>query len=307
MSSPTDYLHPRYWLTWLGFGLLRLISLLPLPAIALMADALGSLMFRVMKSRRNIALKNVVVAYPEISNREREAIVKRCFQLIAFTTIGIGVNWWAPESRLRRLVTFDGKHHYDAAVEEGRNIILLAPHAIALEMAGLVMSTERPMITMYQHTRKLLLNDMVKAKRGRFKGLLVERKEPLRNLVKLIRAGNPFYYLPDQDAGDKGVFVPFFGIEASTYPMLSKFAKLSGAVVLPCFTYIRPKGQGWHVIVGPALEHFPGDSDEDDARRMNETIESMINVGPEQYFWVHKRYKTRPDGDTDFYADDVYR
>jgi len=303
MFNPTDYLHPRYWLSWLGFGFLRAISWLPLPVIAVLAKALGSLVFHLMGSRRNVALQNIAVAFPERSESEQRAIAKKSFQLVAHTALTIGINWWASPERLKRLVTFEGKEHYDREVEAGNNVILLAPHAAALEMAGLVMSLERPMITMYQHTRKPLLNEIVKHKRGRFKGLLVERKEPLRNLLKLIRAGNPFYYLPDQDASDKGVFVPFFGKDASTYPMLSKFAKLGKAKVIPCFTHILPNGKGWHVIVGEPLENFPSESDSDveDARRMNEAIESMIRVAPEQYFWVHKRYKTRPEGEAPFY------
>ncbi len=237
-----------------------------------------------------------------MSHDQVHATARRSFQLVAITTLSMGLNWWASPKRLERLVSFEGKAHYDEAIAQGQNIILLAPHAIALEMAGLILSRERPMITMYQLTRKKLLNDIVKNKRGRFGGILVERREPLRNLLKLIRAGNPFYYLPDQDAGDKGIFVPFFGIEASTYSMLPKFAQLGNAVVLPCFTHILPKGRGWHVVIGEPLKHFPSGDEYQDTKRMNEVIESMIRPEPEQYFWVHKRFKTRPEGADKFYS-----
>lgn len=301
MFTPGNYLHPRYWLSWLGFGLLRLISLLPLPAIALLGSWLGSLVFYVFKSRRLIALQNLGVCFPELSEQQRHATAKRCFQLIAITTLSMGVNWWASPSRLQGLVSYEGKSHYDEAVAQGRNIILLAPHAIALEMGALLLSRERSMITMYQNTRKKLLNDIVKDRRGRFGGILVERREPLRALLKLIRAGNPFYYLPDQDAGDKGVFVPFFGTDASTYPMLSKFAKVGDALVLPIYTHILPRGAGWKVVIGKPLQHYPSGDDLADTRRMNEEIEAMVRTAPEQYFWVHKRFKTRPPGDSAFY------
>lgn len=301
MFKPSDFLHPRYWLSWLGFGFLRVVSWLPLPVIAFIGTGFGSLMFLLMGKRRRITEQNLAACFPELSSDEVSAKAKRCFQLIATTTLNMGLNWWASPERLERLVSFEGKSHYDDALAQGRNIVLLAPHAIALEMGGLVLSRERSMITMYQHTRKKLLNDIVKDRRGRFGGVLVERREPLRTLLKLIRAGNPFYYLPDQDAGDKGVFVPFFGVEASTFPMLSKFSKLGKAVVLPCFTHILPNGKGWHVIIGPPLENFPSDNEEQDTRYMNEVIESMISPAPEQYFWVHKRFKTRPPGISSFY------
>lgn len=301
MFAPSNYLHPRYWPSWFGFGLLRLVSLLPLPVIALLGSALGTLVFHLMKSRRKIAVQNLVACFPEVEEAQHQHTAKRCFQLIAITTLNMGVNWWASPQRLERLVRFEGKEHYDQAIADGRNIILLAPHAIALEMAGLMLSRERSMITMYQATRKPLLNEIVKDRRGRFGGILVERRAPLRNLLRLIRQGNPFYYLPDQDAGDKGVFVPFFGVEASTFPVLSKFAKVSDAVVLPCFTHILPNGAGWHVIIGEPLSHFPGEDELEDARRMNEAVEKMVRRAPEQYFWVHKRFKTRPSGEQDFY------
>lgn len=301
MFTPSDYLHPRYWLSWFGFGLLRLVSWLPLPVIAVCGSALGTLVFSLMKSRRSIAIQNLAACFPEMDSAHHHQTAKRCFQLIATTTLNMGVNWWASPERLERLVSFEGKEHYDKAIADGRNIILLAPHAIALEMAGLMLSRERSMITMYQATRKPFLNEIVKDRRGRFGGILVERRAPLRSLLRLIKAGNPFYYLPDQDAGDKGVFVPFFGIEASTFPVLSKFAKIGDAVVLPCFTHILPQGRGWHVIIGESLDNFPGQSEIDDARRMNEAVEQMVRRAPEQYFWVHKRFKTRPAGEQSFY------
>lgn len=301
MFTPSDYFHPRYWLSWFGFGFLRLISLLPLPVIAMLGSSLGAIVFQLMRSRRTIAIANLAACFPEQSSRQHRATAKRCFQLIGTTTLSMGVNWWASPKRLNRLVSYEGKNHYEDALAQGRNIILLAPHAIALEMGALLLSTERPMITMYQHTRKKLLNDFVKAKRGRFEGVLVERREPLRGLLKLIRAGNPFYYLPDQDAGDKGIFVPFFGTEASTFSMLSKFAKVGNAVVLPVYTHILPKGAGWHVVIGEALENYPSGDEFDDTARMNQVIESMVSSAPEQYFWVHKRFKTRPAGADRFY------
>jgi len=301
MFTPCNYLHPRYWLSWFGFGVLRLISWLPLPAIAALGAMLGTLIFLLMTSRRNIAVRNIAACFPEMSSAQHNATAKRCFQLVAITTLSMGINWWARPNRIERLVSFEGKQHYDEALAEKRNIILLAPHAIALEMGGLLLSRERPMITMYQHTRKKLLNDIVKDRRGRFGGILVERREPLRSLLKLIRGGNPFYYLPDQDAGDKGVFVPFFGNDASTFPMLSKFAKVGNAVVLPIYTHILPNGKGWRVVIGKALEQFPSDDETRDTRRMNAEIEAMIRTAPEQYFWVHKRFKTQPPGVDDFY------
>lgn len=284
--------------------MLRLVSWLPLPVIAVLGYVLGTGMFYVVKSRRNIALRNVAVCFPDMNSAQRQQTVKRCFQLIGTSYLYVGVHWWASYERLDRLLTYEGKAHYDKAIADGSNIILLAPHAIGLEVAGLMLSRERSMMSMYQEARrKPLLNEMVKNGRERFGGLLIERRAPLRSLLKLIRAGKPFYYLPDQDARAEGVFVPFFGTQASTFPVLSKFAKIGNAVVIPCYTHILPRGRGWRVIIGEPLANFPGKNEHEDALRMNQAIEEMIRREPAQYYWLHKRFKTRPDGAKDFYGD----
>ena len=157
------------------------------------------------------------------------------------------------------------------------------------------------MATMYQYSKNTLIDEVVKRGRLRFGGALVERKEPLRRLLKLIRSGHPFIYLPDQDAGRKGIFVPFFGQAASTIPMLGKFAGLTNSVVIPCRTEIKPWGKGYHVVFGAPLEDFPLNDEVKDTTKMNQSIEEMIRQCPEQYFWAHKRFKTRPEGAPKFY------
>ncbi len=301
MATGTHYFTPGNWPSLLGIGLIRLLSWLPLPVIAFLGKVVGSLLFYSMRSRREIAITNISLCFPDQDAAYARATALRCFQLIAQTTLGIGVNWWASPDRLQRLVQFEGKEHFELALQQKRNIILLAPHAIALEIAGLLLSLERPMITMYQKTRRPFFNDYVRNKRGRFGGLLFERRAPMRKLLKLIRQGNPFYYLPDQDAGDKGLFVPFFNTPAATYPVLSKFADMSDALVLPCYTHILPSGKGWRVVIKPPLQQFPTGDELVDTARMNAEVEAMIRTGPEQYFWVHKRFKTRPDAEPSVY------
>jgi len=157
------------------------------------------------------------------------------------------------------------------------------------------------MITMYQYSKNKLMNEVVKDRRSRFDGALVERKEPMRNLIRLIRKGYPFYYLPDQDAGRKGVFVPFFHTQAATFSVLGKFSAMTNAVVIPCQNKIKPWGMGYEATLGKPLENFPIGDDVLDTTTMNKAVEMMIREMPEQYFWVHKRFKTRPEGEPKFY------
>ena len=295
------FLHPRFWPTWLGLGLLRLFALLPLPVLAGIGNCIGELSYHLFKSRRRITQKNLQSCFPDWPVQKTEQVSRQCFRFIGQSIFFSGFGWWASPQKLNQKVNIINREHYDQALTEGRNIILLAPHFCALELAGIVLSQERPMISMYQHTKNRLVDRYVKLGRGRFDGILVERKEPLRNLIRLIRKGYPFYYLPDQDARDKGVFAPFFGIQASTIPVLGKFTAMSKSVVIPCATKILPNGKGFEVYLGRPLDNFPTGDDVVDTTIMNQAIEQMVEPMPEQYFWVHKRFKTRPEGEAAFY------
>lgn len=280
---------------------MRLLAFCPLPVLSVLGNAIGELSYHLYSSRREIAKKNLESCFPNWSENRVDAVNRKCFRLIGQSIFFSGFGWWKSTGTFNKKVTVINREHYDAALEKGKNIILLAPHFCALEIAGLVLSQERPMITMYQHTKNRLVDRVVKRGRGRFDGILVERKEPLRNLIRLIRKGYPFYYLPDQDAREKGVFVPFFGVQASTIPTLGKFASISKAVVIPCSTRILDKGKGFEVYLGSPIENYPTGDDMKDTALMNQTIEKMVEVMPEQYFWVHKRFKTRPEGEPPFY------
>jgi len=204
------------------------------------------------------------------------------------------MHFWISTKRFNRRVDIIGREHYDVALDSGRNIIILAPHFCALDVAGYSLSQERPMLTMYQYAKNGLIDEVVKRGRCRFGGELIERKASMRHLIRAIRKGHPFYYLPDQDAGRKGIFVPFFHEHAATFSMLGKFAEMTNALVVPCRTRTKPWGMGYEVVLSPPLENFPSGDEQQDTVRMNQEIEKLIRPAPEQYFWVHKRFKTRP-------------
>lgn len=290
----TQFLGPRYWPTWLGLGLMRAISFLPLPVIAVLGQSLGFAFYWIIGSRRRIGFKNIQVCFPELSEQECRRINRRHFCLVGQSLFTTPMHWWISKARFNRLVSIKGREHYDEALASGRNIIILAPHFISLDVAGYCLAQERPTLTMYQYAKNGLVDEIVKRGRLRYGGELVERKAPMRNLIRAIRKGHPFYYLPDQDAGRKGVFVPFFHESASTYSMLGKFAEMTNALVVPCRTRIKHWGQGYEVSLGKPLENFPLGDEIEDTARMNEEVANLIRPHPEQYFWVHKRFKTRP-------------
>lgn len=299
-STPlSSFLSPKYWPTWFALGFLRIVSFLPLPIIAVLGQFVGLLFYILGFTRRRIALRNISVCFPELPAHEWRKINRQHYQVLGQSLFSVPMNWWISKKRFNRLVTVHGREGYDEALASGRNIIILAPHFAAIDVAGLALAQERPMLSMYQYAKNGLVDEVVKRGRLRFGGELVERKAPMRNLIRAIRKGRPFYYLPDQDAGKKGLFVPFFHEMASTYSVLGKFAEMTNALVIPCQTRIRPWGQGYDVFLSPALDNFPTGDDLQDTTRMNQEVANLIRPNPEQYFWVHKRFKTRPPEDAE--------
>lgn len=298
-TSLTSFLNPRYWPTWLGLGFFRLLSVLPLPIVAILGQGIGLVFYALGASRRRIAFRNISACFPEFSAAECQLINRRHYQMAGQALLATPMNWWISQKRYNKLVTVHGRDDYDSALSSGRNIILLAPHFAAIEVPGHILAQERPMLSMYQYAKNGLIDELVRRGRTRFGGVMVERKAPMRNLIRAIRQGHPFYYLPDQDAGSKGVFVPFFHELASTYSMLGKFAEMTDALVIPCRTRIRPWGRGYDIFLNPALENFPSGDEFVDTARMNEEVANLIRPNPEQYFWVHKRFKTRPPEEVD--------
>ena len=275
-------------------AIVKLITMLPVPVLAAMGHGLGMTAYYLGASRRKIALKNIRTCFPEWTDEECERVNKEHFGYVGKSVFMVPFNMWASERRLKKILHVTDRHHYDKALNEGRNIIILAPHFVGLDAGGLAVSIERDAITMYQYAKNTLMDEIIKRGRSRFGGLLIERKDPLRKTIKAIRTGMPFYYLPDQDAGRKGVFVPFFGTQASTVPMLGKFAKMSDAVVIPIRANMLRMGKGYEVSFGEPLKDFPTGDDIADTTTMNRAVEDLIRTMPEQYFWVHKRFKTRP-------------
>ena len=296
-----QFITPKYWLTWLGLAVLRLFSFLPLPILAGFGYVLGTAFYIFVPSRRNIGYRNISACFPNLTQQERQRINRRHFQNAGQLVFTSSMNWWISKSRFNNMVEVMGREHYDKALRAGKPIILLAPHFVSLEVAGLVLNQERPMMTMYQYSKNSLMDEVSLRGRSRYGGMLVERKASMRKLLRLMREGYPFYYLPDQDAGKKGIFVPFFYEPASTIPMLGKFASLTDAVVIPCANFIKPFGRGYQVVLGAPLDKFPVGDEYADTAKMNQVVAAMVSENPEQYFWAHKRFKTRTKGAPKFY------
>jgi KDO2-lipid IV(A) lauroyltransferase len=223
------------------------------------------------------------------------------FQAFGRSALEHGILWWSSKARVQRLVRIEGIEHW-RAVADGP-VIWLAPHFIGMDMGGIRISSEWRGISVYSRQKDPAFDEILYHGRTRFvMPELYSRQEGVRSVIKALRRGLPFYYLPDMDFGSRdSIFVPFFGVPAATVTGLSRIARLSGAVVVPTVTRQLPGAAGYVLTFYPVWRDFPTDDVERDTRRMNAFIEERVLEMPEQYYWLHKRFKTRPPGDAKYY------
>lgn len=280
-------------------GLLWCLHWLPLPALRALGWALGRLLHIFGRERRRVAMTNLRLCFPEFSESEREDLARRHFIAFARAFLDRSLGWWASPRRLKRLFRLSGGEHLQDP--EGRPIIILAPHFVGLDAGGTLMTLATPLVSVYSNQKNPVFNRVLLNGRLRFnQPLLLSRQDGMRKVVRALKDGYPFYYLPDMDFGRKeSIFVPFFGVPAATITGVSRLARLTGARVVPCIT--EQVEDGYEVKLLPAWENYPGESVEADTERMNRFIESQVLRMPEQYFWLHKRFKTRPPGEQRYY------
>lgn len=289
------YFASRYWGTWLGIILLRLLAFLPLPVSRSIGTLLGLLMFVLNAKRRRIARVNLRLCFPEKPEPERARILRRHFIVYGQSFTDLPHLAWNSRARLRGMTRFHGLEHYRKQVEHGKNIILLVPHVAGMNFGGTVLSAEHPTFAMFKPPRNAVVNWFLNRGRMRFGAELLARQQGLRPVVHALKHGQTFYYLPDEDFGPRhSVFAPFFGVPTATLPTLGRLARMTDAVVIPCFMRLLTFGRGYEVVLYPPLERFPTGNEIEDAAYMNRAMEEGIRTMPEQYLWTFKLFKTRP-------------
>lgn len=282
-------------LSRLSLLLMWLLHWLPLRLQAACGNLFGSLFYRFGRHRRHIAEVNLGLCFPGLTATEKSALARRHFTAFGRSFLERGLLWWASPERIRSLVRVEGMEYLAAAND--RPIILLAPHFVGLDMGWTRLTLECDMVSIYASQNNEAFNAALYDGRLRFGASeLLSRQEGTRRAIKAMKAGKPFYYLPDMDYGRRDtIFVPFFGVPAATITGLSRLVRMTGAAVLPVIT--RMEDDGYVVNIGAPWEDFPGESIEADTQRMNAFIEAEILKMPEQYFWLHRRFKTRPPGE----------
>lgn len=287
---------------YLGIFIFWLLHFLPLPLLALVGQGLGMLFYALGRERRKVARTNLRLCFPELDDAARERMLRQHFRAFGRSIVERGISWWSRGERIRRLFRVEGLEHMQAL--QGKPVIMLAPHFVGLDIGGSRVALDFHAASMYSKQKNPVLDRLLLHGRQRFNApYLFSRQDNVRQVVKVMRRGIPFYYLPDMDFGPRdSIFVPFFGVPAATITGVSRLAQLSGAVVVPVVTRQRSWGRGYVLTYYPAWENFPTQDVAADTRRVNAFIEDRVREMPEQYYWLHKRFKTRPEGTAKLYT-----
>jgi KDO2-lipid IV(A) lauroyltransferase len=298
---PASLFSPRHWPSWIGLGIVRLIAKLPYRALIALGRGLGVLTARLPGARRRVAQRNLAVCFPDMPDAERVWLLQRNLADLGLMLVEFAFAWFGSDRAIARVpCRIEGLEYLERCRAQGRGVLLVGAHFSHLELCARLVSQRIRIAGMYRVMDDPVFERAVlHARLGYAEAMFT--KDELRASVKYLKRGGTLWYAPDQDMrGKDTVFAPFFGVAASTLTATHHLARLSGAAVIPFFHKREPHG-GYAIRLEAPLEDFPSADVTVDTARVNERIERMVREAPEQYLWVHKRFKTRPPGEAPLY------
>ena len=297
-EHPQPYLtSPRNWPSWLGVGVMKLVALLPYRALYALGRLLGMLTRQLPGERRRIARRNLEICFPELDDAGRDRLLRATLADLGMMLVEFAYAWMGSDRAVARVpCAIEGLEHLDACRRKGQGVLLVGAHFSHLELCARLVSQRLRIAGMYRVMDNPVFEAAVLRARLRYAEAMFTKDE-LRATVRYLKRGGALWYAPDQDMrGKDAVFVPFFGIDAATITATHHLARLSGAAVIPFFHKRLPNGEGYALRLEAPLENFPTGDVAADTARINAVIERMVREAPEQYLWVHKRFKSRPPG-----------
>lgn len=292
-----QFIGPRYWVVWLALGLMRLLSLIPVAWQWWLGRALGHLFAAVARYRSRIAQVNIRLCFPELSLQQQQTLLRNHFAALGIGLFETALAWWGPDARIEKLVHREGMVHLERALAQNKGVILLTAHFVHLELGARFIALQQPFHALYRPHRNPLFDAFIYRKRLHHAQLAPITRKDMRGLLRSLKNGHVVWYAPDQNYGPKhSVLAPFFNVSTQTITATSRLARLSGAPVVPYFVE-RLAGQvRYRLTVLPPLEDFPSANLTADAARINGLIEAWVRRAPEQYLWIHRRFKNGAAG-----------
>ncbi|AYC19561.1 Lipid A biosynthesis lauroyltransferase [Dickeya dianthicola] len=295
-------LHPRYWPIWSGIALLYLIVLLPYPLIYRIGTGLGKLSMRFLKHRVTIAHRNLQLCFPDMPAAERKQLVKKNFESVGMGVMETGMAWFWPDWRIERWFRVTGIEIMQPLREQKRGVLLIGLHFLTLELGARIFGLQNAGIGVYRPNDNKLIDWLQTWGRMRSNKSMLDRKD-LKGMIRALKQGEIIWYAPDHDYGPRSsVFVPLFAVKnAATTVGSYMLARAAKPAIVPFVPRRLPDGRGYELIIQPAQLHIPLESEEATAAWMNKLIEENILLAPDQYMWLHRRFKTRPAGEPSLY------
>lgn len=279
----------------LTIALFKLLAALPYGVTARLGDGIGKLLYHIPSRRRRIVLTNLKLCFPDMDEDTRQNLARNHFGHVLRSYLERGIQWFGSAERLGKLVELDTRIDLASCAEQPT--IFMGFHFVGIEAGCMFYSMRHPVASLYTRMSSPMLDEISRMQRGRFGAEMIPRSGSGKQVVRTLRAGCPVMLAADMDFGvTDSVFVPFFGVPACTLTSASRLASMTGARVVPFTTEVLPDYRGYRLRVFDALEGFPSGSVEEDSRRMNAFLETQIATMPEQYYWVHRRFKNRPAG-----------
>ncbi|QEZ92667.1 Kdo(2)-lipid IV(A) acyltransferase [Proteus sp. CD3] len=299
-----SFLQPKYWLTWFGIGLLYILVLLPYPVIYWLGTRLGRFSKVFLKKRVQIAERNLELCFPQMPKSEREALVNKNFESVGMGLFETGMAWFWPDWRIKRWFKVSGIEHIKKAKDSGQGILLIGIHFLTLELGARILGICNPGVGVYRPNDNPVMDWLQTWGRLRSNKFMIDRKD-VKGMIRSLKAGEIIWYAPDHDYGPrKSVFVPLFAVDkAATTTGTYILAKTSKPALIPFTPKRLPEGKGYELIISPPVADFPIDNEENTAKAMNKVVEQEILRAPDQYMWLHRRFKTRPEGDASLYNE----
>lgn len=301
-SFKLAFLHPRHWVTWAGLGLLWLLVQLPYPVLSHLGETIGKFSRRFLKRRERIARRNLELCFPDMTEAMRDAMIEKNFMSLGMGLFETGMAWFWPDRRVRRWFDVEGYQNLVQAQASHKGVMVVGVHFMSLELGGRVMGLCQPMMATYRPHNNPLMEWVQTRGRMRSNKSMIDRRN-LKGLVSELKKGEAVWFAPDQDYGRKGsTFAPFFSVpNAATTNGTYVLSRLSGASMLTVTMVRKADRSGYQLYIGKALEDYPVKNEEEAARYINQVIEREILRAPEQYLWIHRRFKTRPIGEASLY------
>lgn len=298
-----SFIHPKYWLAWVGIFTLFLSSLLPYSTLLQLGKLIGRIGQTFAKKRAHIARRNIELCFPDLTAQQIDQKVKTNFENTGIALFEMGMAWFWPSWRIRGLLNIRGIEHLDKATREDKGIIFLGAHFLTLEMGARCLGLIHPSYAVYRKNSNEVLDYWFYWGRMREHKAMLDRKD-FKGMLKVLKNSQALWYAPDHDYGrhKSSVFAPFFNIEeANTVSGTSTLARVKNSVVIPMFLKRLPGNEGYELVFYEALEDFPSKDLIADTTRTNQQIERMVLECDDQYMWLHRRFKTRPEGEKTIY------